>query len=202
MQLWLVRHARPMVEPGVCYGATDVPADPQATALAATALAAMLPMGSLVQHSPLQRCELLARHLMGLRPDLILKVAPDLREMDFGAWEGQRWDDIAATELSAWTEDFENHHCGGTGESTLLFVGRVHRGLQTCLAQNTHALQGRPTVCITHAGVMRAALWLQQRRLATLAGPPLCLRAAEWPRRALDFGQVLKLDWPDLAGSG
>jgi alpha-ribazole phosphatase len=201
MQLWLVRHAQPLVESGMCYGALDVPADPQATAVAAAELAATLPTGSLVQHSTLQRCELLARHLIGLRPDLALKPEPNLREMDFGAWEGQRWSDIPATQLSAWSDDFENYRCGGTGDSTLLFVGRVQRVLQSYLEQSANRPQGAPTVCITHAGVMRAALWLQQQGLATLAGHPLCLRAAEWPQRALGFGQVLKLDWQDLAQS-
>jgi alpha-ribazole phosphatase len=137
--------------------------------------------------------------LIGLRPDLALKRVPDLREMDFGAWEGQRWDDIPAQELQNWTDDFENYRCGGTGDSTSLFVARVRRVLQSCLEGSRGALPSTPTICITHAGVMRAALWLAQRGLATLAGQPLCLRAAEWPQRALGFGQVLKLDWPDLA---
>jgi alpha-ribazole phosphatase len=202
MQLWLVRHAQPLVESGVCYGALDIPADPQATAVAAAELAATLPAGSLVQHSTLQRCELLAQNLIGLRPDLTLKPEPNLREMNFGAWEGQRWNDIPARQLSAWTDDFENYRCGGAGESTLQFVERVQRGLQSCLELHSSAQQDTPGVCITHAGVMRAALWLQQRGLATPAWHPLYLRAAEWPQRALGFGQVLKLDWPGLAPLG
>jgi alpha-ribazole phosphatase len=199
MQLWLVRHAQPMVELGVCYGAMDIPADPQATAMAATELAATLPTGSLIHHSPLQRCELLAQYLIGLRPDLALKPVPDLREMDFGAWEGQRWDRIPRAELQNWTDDFANYRCGGTGESTSLVVGRVQGVLQNCLERHTKALPNSPTVWITHAGVMRAADWLHQRGLATLGAQALCLRAGEWPRRALGFGQVLQLEWPDLA---
>jgi alpha-ribazole phosphatase len=208
MQLWLVRHAQPMVEPGVCYGVMDIPADPQATALAATALAATLPIGSLIQHSPLQRCELLAQYLIGLRPDLTIKQVPDLREMDFGAWEGQRWDNIPRIELQNWTDDFANYRCGSTGESTLLLTQRVGRVLQSCLQHSPHLSQeaadtaDSPTVWITHAGVMRAAIWLHQRKLATLGAPPLCLHAAEWPQHALGFGQVRQLDWPDLAQLG
>jgi alpha-ribazole phosphatase len=202
MQLWLIRHAQPLVETGLCYGMLDIPADPQATALAATALAATLPTGALIDHSPLQRCELLAQYLIGLRPDLVLKPVPDLREMDFGAWEGQRWDNIPAAELQNWTDDFANYRCGGTGESTCLFVERVQKVLQNCLERDATALQNSPTVWITHAGVMRAADWLHQRGLATLGDPPLCLRAAEWPQRALGFGQLLTLDWPDRALPG
>ncbi len=199
MQLWLVRHAQPLVEPGICYGAMDIPADPQATALAAAELAATLPTGLRIHHSPLQRCELLAQHLCRLRPDLTLKPVPDLREMDFGAWEGQRWDSIAAQELQNWTDNFARYRCGDTGESTLQLMQRVHSVLKACLQPSELLQPDTPTVWITHAGVMRAADWLHQRGLATLGAHPLCLRAAEWPRRALGFGQVQKLDWPDLA---
>ena len=34
-RLWLVRHARPLVAPGICYGRLDMQADAQATADAA-----------------------------------------------------------------------------------------------------------------------------------------------------------------------
>src|SRR5690606_10781153 len=42
-RLWLVRHAAPLVSPGTCYGALDVPADAAATQAAAVRLAAALP---------------------------------------------------------------------------------------------------------------------------------------------------------------
>src|SRR3989344_6090949 len=59
-RLWLVRHAQPLVAPGTCYGALDIPADPAATRAAAEHLAAALPPQSRVIHSTLQRCEQLA----------------------------------------------------------------------------------------------------------------------------------------------
>jgi len=91
MKLWLVRHAQPLIAPGVCYGATDVAAEPQATLQAAHALAQALPNGVAVVSSTLQRCERLAHCLRGLRPDLAYKTDARLVEMDFGCWEGQRW---------------------------------------------------------------------------------------------------------------
>ncbi len=193
MQLWLVRHAQPLVEPGVCYGATDIPADPRATALAANELAIALPIGAIVQYSPLQRCELLVQYLIGLRPDLMYENVPNLQEIDFGRWEGQRWDNIPRAELQNWTDDFANYRCGGTGESTMLLMQRVSRVLQASVSRSA------PAVWITHAGVMRAADWLHRHSPATLAAQPLCPRAAEWPRHALGFGQLQRLDWPDPA---
>jgi len=43
VSLWLVRHAQPLIESGVCYGALDVAADETATTQAAQALARHYP---------------------------------------------------------------------------------------------------------------------------------------------------------------
>jgi alpha-ribazole phosphatase len=194
MQLWMVRHAQPLIASGVCYGALDVAADRALSQAAATRLAAALPEGVQVQYSPLQRCELLVLLLKGLRADLTYKPEPDLREMDFGHWEGQRWDALDAQALQAWTDDFEHHACGGSGESAGQFVRRVHGVLTRCAGHST------PTVWITHAGVMRAASWLCQSKWAAAwtqpLGPQLGLSASDWPRDVLDFGQMQRLDWP------
>ena len=45
MKVWLVRHAQPLIAPGICYGATNMPAESQATLEAAQALARTLPPG-------------------------------------------------------------------------------------------------------------------------------------------------------------
>jgi alpha-ribazole phosphatase len=203
MPLWLVRHAQPLVATGVCYGALDLPADPQATASAAQHLAQQLAQGITVHYSPLQRCELLVQHLLGLRADLACKPVPQLREMDFGHWEGKRWDAIAPAELAAWTDDFENYRCGAVGETTAEFVRRVHSALlATVPAPDVSALPpSTPTVWVTHAGVMRATLWLRQQGwLSHPCGqtlpPVLGLRASDWPQDALGFGQSLQVAYP------
>ncbi|MCJ7799775.1 MAG: histidine phosphatase family protein, partial [Polaromonas sp.] len=67
MKLWLVRHAQPLVARGTCYGRLDVAADAPDTAQCAQALAALLPPGTRVHSSPLQRCEQLAKDLIALR---------------------------------------------------------------------------------------------------------------------------------------
>ncbi len=129
-RLWLVRHAAPLVAPGTCYGALDVPADAAATQTAALRLAAALPRAARVFHSPLQRCEQLAKVLQRLRPDLASKRDARLRELDFGAWEGQPWSAIAKSAIDAWTAAFATHAPGG-GESLALMLERVASALQT-----------------------------------------------------------------------
>jgi len=177
--LWLVRHAQPLVAPGVCYGALDVAADAQATQRIAQELAETLPTGLAVQTSPLQRCKLLAQALQGLRPDLILNVDARLVEMNFGCHEGQRWDQISRAALDAWTADFWQHRFGGA-QSVSELMQRV------AAAWDDAVLRGQPCVWITHAGVIRAASLLAQglRRVDD---------ASCWPNTTLRFGYCVCL---------
>ena len=185
---WLVRHAAPQVAPGTCYGALDVPADPQASQQAALRLAETLPAGTVVRHSPLQRCEQLAQCLLALRADLTSHADPRLREMDFGAWEGRPWADIARSEIDAWTQSFA-HYRPGAGENLHSMLARV----DTARREALEALaQGRPVAWITHAGVTRSVAWLSSH------GSKLPL-SHQWPLEAPGWG-----DWvmvrPGLTG--
>lgn len=178
--LWLVRHARPLVDGGVCYGALDVPADAQATQDCAQALADALPPRIAIRTSPLQRCEQLVQVLRGLRPDLAYKTDARLAEMDFGHWEGQRWDAIARAELDGWTDAFLTWRCGGA-ENVQGFMARVGAAWDATRAQQ------QPTVWITHAGVIRAATLLAQ-------GLRQVQRADQWPMDAPAWGAWRTVD--------
>ena len=185
---WLVRHAAPQVAPGTCYGALDVPADPQASQQAALRLAEALPRGTLMSHSPLQRCEQLAHYLIALRPDLASNPDPRLREMDFGDWEGRPWADIARGEIDAWTQSFA-HYRPGAGENLHSMLARVDAARREALKA---LQQGHPVAWITHAGVTRCVAWLSSH------GGKLPL-SHQWPLEAPGWG-----DWvmvrPGLTG--
>lgn len=172
--LFLVRHARPLIEPGVCYGQLDMAADADATRVCAQGLAGVLPHGITVVCSPLQRCEQLAQALIGLRADLTYKTDPRLKEMDFGQWEGLRWDAIDPAALAAWTDHFAHHAAGTSGESVAQFMARV--------GQAFDALPSAGHVWITHAGVIRAAQLLAR-------GARHVERADQWPVDAPKYGQ-------------
>lgn len=175
MRLWLVRHAKPLVEAGTCYGALDIAADGRATLQAAQALAQALPRQAVLCSSPLQRCTVLAAALCTLRDDLTFTTDNRLREMDFGAWEGRRWDALGAAELQAWTDNFA-HHCPGGGESVHGFMARVTQAWEETRSR------GPDAVWITHAGVIRAAMLLHTGRVPVT-------QAAQWPAAACSFGQ-------------
>jgi alpha-ribazole phosphatase len=173
--LWLARHAQPLVAPGTCYGRLNVPADPAATQASAQALAQVLPTGLRTISSPLQRCTQLAESLCQLRPPATFNTDTRLAEMDFGAWEGQAWDQISPAAFDAWTHNFA-HHAPGGGETVDGFIHRVASALDA----TRHEKQD--TLWITHAGVMRAVAVLQTLGLATP------LRSEQWPRDTLPFG--------------
>ena len=192
MKLWLLRHAQPLIAPGVCYGQLDVAADPAATAACARQLAQQLPGGISVVSSPLQRCELLAQALYALRPDLAYKNDPRLREMNFGRWEGRAWHSIDPAQLSAWTDDFAHYRVGHDGESVSVFMARV-AAVFDALQGNSGSSGASCSPCpqnvlwITHAGVMRAVELLRQNVRQVE-------RASQWPASAPNYGQWLMLD--------
>jgi alpha-ribazole phosphatase len=193
MRLYLVRHSRPQVAQGVCYGASDVLCSDEALESAASALIQALPQGLAILSSPLSRCERLAQHLCRREASFAYQTDQKLAEMHFGAWEMMPWDQIAPQELADWTDAFASYRCGGTGESTAMFLQRV--------AQRLHAsvVQGADQIWITHAGVIRAVQWLRLQPPALLGqliaqpdpGSLLShLRAADWPKGEVAWCQV------------
>ena len=193
-RLWLVRHAQPLVAPGLCYGALDLPADPAATADSARRLAAALPQHiSTAAHSPLQRCEQLAQALLALRPDLTLKAEPDLVEFNFGCWEGRAWDAIDRADIDAWTAQFAAYRPGG-GDNLGEMLARVASALRTAQQQVAPEEGGVGDVLwITHAGVARCVQWLLQAPTGRLP------RADQWPRPAPAYGEWRCFALPQVA---
>lgn len=203
----VVRHALPLTPDGTpaarhCYGQTNWPADEALTLLAAQHLTQQGPApqpGAVMRCSPLARCQQLAQAVLRRQPQWTLVLDPRLMEMHFGDWEGRPWDAVPRTELDAWNAHFANHRMGGHGESVVDLLGRVqaaaHDDLQRNAAQavalNTEgaATASRPTLWITHAGVIRALQWLQQQpdwpRTPTATLP---LRASDWPAQAPAYG--------------
>jgi len=177
MRLWLLRHARVALPEGVCYGASDVAADAQATEAAARQWAERVPPRLAVQHSPLQRCERLALSLQALRPDLTLESDARLRELDFGDWEGRPWSAVGREAMDAWLADFAQARPGGHGESVAALMARVGAAFDDWRASE------RDAVWVTHAGVIRAVRLLAQgvRRVRV---------AGDWPMQNVAFGEA------------
>lgn len=177
LELILIRHPAPLVEPGICYGSSDLPADPAALASCHAAIVAALPPSLLraapIWTSPLRRCTDLAVRLAAA-PDGVIADAR-LAELHFGAWEQRPWDDIPRAEIDAWAADLLNYRPGG-GESVLDAATRVQSFLRDLPA---------PAIVVCHAGTIRLI-----QALAT--GEPLhkaAIRAAAAPH-AIAYGSI------------
>ncbi|MBI4985072.1 MAG: alpha-ribazole phosphatase family protein [Rhodocyclales bacterium] len=163
MRLFLIRHPRPAVADGICYGRSDLPLAEDAAACAAR-LRPLLPAAPLYS-SPLQRCRLLAQ---------ALHAAPAyderLREADFGAWEMRPWRDIGRAAIDAWAAD-PLHFAAHGGESVAQLQSRVLACVADIAARHDAA------VLVVHAGVMKVLA-------AALTG----MAEAEWFRLGFDYG--------------
>jgi len=188
MTLWLVRHAQPLIQEGLCYGQLDIPADPIATQHAAQAIAPLLPVGAKLYCSGLQRAQQLAqaiqqqlaRTIHDQRDALLLNIDVRLNEMNFGVWEGVAWDEIPKAAFDIWTQDFDQHRFGGAECLRDLLI-RVHQALLELTTTED-------AIWVTHAGVIRAVNYLQQYGLQPIA------TAATWPAEALAFGKLQCLE--------
>jgi len=146
MALILLRHTRPAVADGVCYGVTDLDLAGD-FADAAAGIDAALPAIDRILTSPLSRCRRLAAHLAERR-GLAAAVDPRLAEMDFGGWEGLPWSGLPRDEIDAWAADFDHARPHG-GESVATLAARV----SAALAEP----RGGRMLWVTHSGVIRAA---------------------------------------------
>lgn len=191
-QLWLLRHARPLIDAGVCYGALNVAADTEHTRQSAAELAKRLPdQVAELRCSTLERCIQLTQALLHHRPHWQAQFDERLCEMNFQRWEGMNWDDVPRAELDAWNADFSGYAPGG-GESLALMLKRVGQALQaSCKAALE---QDKDVVWVTHAGVIRCVQWLRDH------GTRLP-QAHEWTQRSPGFGGGLALPAAD-AGIG
>ena len=145
MRLYLVRHPKPDVPAGYCYGRTDLPAQDADTARVLGALTNQgLPGAMPVYASPLQRSAILAQRL-SKAPTFDARLA----EMDFGAWELRHWDTIARDEIDAWNADLLHYRPGG-GENVMQVAVRV-----AAFRADIQRAGCAAALVICHAGAMR-----------------------------------------------
>lgn len=148
MEIFLVRHTITAVHHSVCFGSSDVPLAASFERDAERVLAKLPdPVGLTVYSSPSQRCSALAH-----------KLAPfsytdeRLMELNFGAWEMKKWDDISRAELDPWMENYAEHAPPG-GESCNTLAERCRECFNE-IRRREHST----VVIVTHAGVIRSLL--------------------------------------------
>ncbi|SFN96169.1 alpha-ribazole phosphatase family protein [Salegentibacter flavus] len=151
MEIYLIRHTTPKIEKGICYGQSDIPLAPSFELEAQKIIQenTFLDSDCLVYSSPLQRCRLLAQKLF---PRAKIVYDNRLKELDFGVWELQAWNEINPSELQVWMDDFVKIRCP-KGES---YTDLNHRVID--FKQSLKINTPTKIAIITHAGVIRAFL--------------------------------------------
>ena len=163
MKVTLIRHAAPLIAPGICYGRLDIAADPAAAESVCRRAAGRPATGvTRVWTSPARRCRDLA-NAIALSLAVPVTVDPRLQELDFGAWEGKSWDEVARAELDAWAASPLAFAPPG-GESGSMLTTRVH-DFYTGLRRD-----GRNCIVISHGGPLKILA-------ALLRGTPVDLLA-------------------------
>jgi alpha-ribazole phosphatase len=152
MEVYLVRHTETVCEKGICYGQSDVGIREPYDAVFESILN-QLPQDAILYSSPLQRCVILAKHILeNTKIDSIIEDSR-LMEMNFGDWELKKWDAIPRAILDPWMEDFVNVRVPN-GESFVDLHDRVLEFLDNKLTRENE----KPVIIVAHAGVIRSFL--------------------------------------------
>ncbi len=159
MQLYLIRHPKPEIATGICYGQSDIDVSDLNCWLVYEQVQAALPAKVMMFSSPLQRCAKLAQ---------LLHPIPNhdarLMEMHFGKWEMQNWDAIQRSEIDAWAADVVGYAPGG-GETVTAMAARVIDFLHDLAKKNLHDV-----AIVAHAGsldlIMAYKVGMQANELA------------------------------------
>lgn len=147
MEIIFVRHTTPDIKKGVCYGQSDLN-------VTDTFLEEIKPIlkevpincaNTTYYSSPLLRCKKLAEKLA----DTII-FDDRLKELDFGDWELQNWNDIHKKDLEVWMNDFVTVPAKN-GESYIDLHKRTTDFFTEITKQNKERV-----VIVTHAGVIRS----------------------------------------------
>ena len=147
MCIYLIRHTTPAIGPGICYGQTDLELEDSYPEEFKQVLEQLPEDIDKVYSSPLIRCLQLAKELS---KDPIQEDR--LKEIDFGDWELQRWDEIPLDEIQPWYDDYVNIP-SKNGESLLGLSKRVLEFYKTL------KIKPNETICIVaHSGVIRVIL--------------------------------------------
>jgi alpha-ribazole phosphatase len=143
-----LRHPKPDIDPGICYGRTDL--DIAAIGHEQISIAMeTTPKVTRIIASPALRCRKLALSL-GERDQVEVRFDERLWEMHMGEWEGIAWADIDRKLSEKWLEDPINNPTPG-GEAFIDVQRRVNSAIADVMDD-----EAQLTAIVCHAGPIRA----------------------------------------------
>ena len=150
LKLTLIRHTSLQIPAGICYGQSDIDvAESFADELATLSNKLRDTQFDMIFTSPLQRCSKLALALN--KGDVIQDER--LKELHFGDWEMQAWDDIPRDYFDVWAQNYAKL-APPNGET---FTQLQQRGL-SFLEDTLQQYPKGNVAIVTHGGMIRAYL--------------------------------------------
>src|ERR1035437_3932060 len=152
MEVYLIRHTETILSEGVCYGQTDVHVKQPYLTQFDSIVKSIESQSVKIYSSPLTRCTRLVHHFRMYKEEIrFVKSDNRLKEMNFGAWEMKKWDEIDQGELNKWMADFINVKTP-KGECFLDLHSRVKQFFDEEIISSNN--ENETIVIITHAGVI------------------------------------------------
>jgi len=171
----LIRHTKPNIEKGICYGQTDIELADSFEQEQLSTLKLLESHYDIVFSSPLIRCKQLAECI----PSNEFILDERLKEVDFGDWELKPWNNIPNNDIQPWFDDFVNI-APPNGESLVAMQTRVFNFIKYVNHSN---YKDKRIAVVTHSGVIRLIV-------ANVLSMPLSdIFALE-----IGFGEVTTLD--------
>jgi len=172
----LIRHTTPAIEPGICYGQTDLDLKDTFESEFDTVHGKLTMNYDAIISSPLQRCLKLAKTIEQAVESSSLTLDPRIMEYNFGDWELKPWSELKSEQAKVWMDNFVDQPAP-KGDSIIIMRERVLNFWEELLAQDYSHV-----AVVTHSGVQRL---LHAEILET----PL----NRMFRLELDFGAVMRV---------
>ncbi len=152
MIIYLIRHTKPDVPDGTCYGQSDIDVKEAEFKLTVSRIEQKIDFNKIekVYTSPLKRCSLLAHSLLSEQSEIITDKR--IKELNFGKWELQKWEDIDSGELERWGNNFV-HERVPQGESHMDLYHRISEFWDETIEGDAETL-----AIVTHGGVIKSLL--------------------------------------------
>jgi alpha-ribazole phosphatase len=159
VDIYFLRHTEPLIEAGTCYGQLDCDVTGDYCQQLAKINKYFKEIDiDVIYSSPLLRCAKLAEDIAKTKKMLPVNYLDALKEIHFGDWEGQKWDDIPRHKIDEWNNN-RLHFEFPNGESPWKFTQRV-LGAYSKIMIDLQCLDSQKTtlLVVIHAGVIRTML--------------------------------------------
>ena len=104
MAVYIIRHTKPFIAPGICYGQLDIGVcDSFSDETVPIKQFVHKLQGYICVVSPLQRCTILA-NVLGFKKIVEEKK---IQEINCGDWEGVSWDKVPRDQLDDWASNLD-----------------------------------------------------------------------------------------------